>query len=72
VVAIYDLGGNAWEWCQDEFNRGAFKWRSLRGGSWATSTQEEMLSSFRKPLDPSFRQDDVGFRCVIGPDSGDR
>jgi serine/threonine protein kinase/formylglycine-generating enzyme required for sulfatase activity len=69
---IYDLGGNAWEWCQDEFNKGPFKWHALRGGSWATSKQEEMLSSFRLSLDPSFRQDDVGFRCVIAPDSGDR
>jgi hypothetical protein len=66
-LGIYDLGGNAWEWCLDQFNT-AFKWRALRGGSWATSKQEQMLSSFRLNLDPSFRQDDVGFRCVIATD----
>ena len=71
-LGIYDLGGNAWEWCQDEFNDSAFKWRALRGGSWATSERDQMLSSFRMHLDPSFRQDDVGFRCVIAPDDGGR
>jgi serine/threonine protein kinase len=71
-LGIYDLGGNAWEWCRDEFNNSSFKWHALRGGSWATSTQEQMLSSFRLNLDPSFRQDDVGFRCVIASDGVDR
>jgi hypothetical protein len=31
-----------------------------------------MLSSFRRGFDPSFREDDVGFRCVIATTDGNR
>jgi serine/threonine protein kinase/formylglycine-generating enzyme required for sulfatase activity len=65
-VGVHGLGGNVWEWCLDRFNR-ATNWRILRGGSWATSRPEEMLSSYRRGYDPLFRMDDVGFRLVIAP-----
>jgi hypothetical protein len=68
---IYDLGGNVWEWCLDRFNK-TTTWRVLRGGGWATSRPEELLSSFRRPCDPNFRHDDIGFRCVIANDTGER
>jgi len=68
---IYDLGGNVWEWCQDRFNKTS-NWRVLRGGSWATSRPPELSLSFRRGYDSSFRHDDIGFRCVIATDSGER
>jgi formylglycine-generating enzyme required for sulfatase activity len=68
---LCDLGGNAWEWCDDLYNN-RMKWRVLRGGSWATSREEEMLSSFRQKGDPNFRHDDIGFRCVVATDRGKR
>jgi serine/threonine protein kinase len=64
---LSSVGGNVWEWCQDKF-RPNINWRTLRGGSWATSRAEEMLSSYRRGYDPYFRSDDVGFRCVIASD----
>ncbi|HEY5891968.1 MAG TPA: bifunctional serine/threonine-protein kinase/formylglycine-generating enzyme family protein [Chthoniobacterales bacterium] len=67
-AGIRGLGGNVWEWCADLYNNTA-KWRVLRGGSWATSRPEEMLSSHRRGYDPSFRHDDIGFRCVIATDN---
>jgi len=61
------IGGNVWEWCLDKLQN-TLNWRTLRGGSWATSRAEEMLSSYRRGYGPSFRCDDVGFRCVIATD----
>jgi serine/threonine protein kinase/formylglycine-generating enzyme required for sulfatase activity len=64
---ICSLGGNVWEWCEDKYQNN-LNWRTLRGASWATSRNEETLSSYRRGYDPYFRSDDVGFRCVIASD----
>jgi serine/threonine protein kinase/formylglycine-generating enzyme required for sulfatase activity len=64
---LYCLGGNVWEWCMDKFEN-TMNWRTLRGGSWATSRPEELLSSYRRGHEPLFRCDDVGFRCVVATD----
>jgi serine/threonine protein kinase len=64
---ISSLGGNVWEWCEDKYKNG-LNWRTLRGGSWATSRADETLSSYRRGYDSYFRSDDVGFRCVIASD----
>jgi serine/threonine protein kinase len=66
-IGISSLGGNVWEWCEDKYRAG-LNWRTLRGGSWATSRAEETLSSYRRGYDPYFRSDDVSFRCVIASD----
>lgn len=67
-AGLAELGGNVWEWCMDAYNQTS-PWRVLRGGSWATSSAEEMLSSYRRGFDPRFRYDDAGFRCVIAGDA---
>jgi formylglycine-generating enzyme required for sulfatase activity len=71
AYGLCSLGGNVWEWCMDKYNH-SMTWRTLRGGSWATSRAEEMLSSYRRGYDPLFRCDDVGFRCVIAGDGGQK
>jgi serine/threonine protein kinase len=69
ALGLCCVGGNVWEWCLDKFNR-TMTWRTLRGGSWATSRSEEILSSYRRGYDPLFRSDNVGFRCVVASDGG--
>jgi formylglycine-generating enzyme required for sulfatase activity len=64
ACGLCSVGGNVWEWCMEKFND-TTNWRTLRGGSWATSREEEMLSSYRRGYEPFSRCDDVGFRCVI-------
>jgi formylglycine-generating enzyme required for sulfatase activity len=68
---IYDLGGNVWEWCADLFTSGS-KERVLRGGSWYSERQENLLAAARSRKDPESREADCGFRCVLtyGPAGG--
>ena len=73
---LYDMHGNVWEWCDDEFHQdysGApidgSAWNSsevaanrvVRGGSWYSSAVI-CRSAYRYGLAPGVRSDDVGFR----------
>src|SRR5438477_6160979 len=74
-LAIYDLGGNVWEWCAEGYNgktrAGVRDWGVLRGGSWATSKRMELQSSYRNVVDRSDRDVIYGFRCVLASESPD-
>jgi hypothetical protein len=59
---IYDLGGNAWEWCEDWFDSAKID-RVLRGSSWSHWERENLLSSFRDHHKPVERIG-LGFRVV--------
>ncbi len=62
---IYDLGGNAWEWCEDLFAPGGTE-RVGRGASWVNSAKSP-LSSSRMNEPGEKRQRDIGFRIVLAP-----
>ncbi len=61
---IFDLAGNAAEWCEDSWP-GISGERVVRGSSWLTSAQEAMFSSARQHVPEHTTRPDLGFRCVL-------
>ena len=78
----YDLLGNVFEWCEDVWSgshdgvdqRGAARRaatgskeiaRVVRGGSWYYDARY-VRAAYRDRYVPDYRDDDLGFRCVLG------
>jgi formylglycine-generating enzyme required for sulfatase activity len=79
-LGLYDMSGNAWEWCQDrpgpysslaqrdptglELPPDRYEMRIMRGGSVAT-THDKCRVSNRNEFDPSRFRTTIGFRLVL-------
>jgi hypothetical protein len=63
---IYDLGGNVWEWCMDEYERGHPD-RVLRGASCFNDDSFYLMSSFRDHYPADKTRNNVGIRAVLAP-----
>ena len=62
-LGLYDMVGNAWQWCEDWWDS-TKKERVLRGGSWRNN--DHLNSNFRHFMAPLSRYNYLGFRCVLG------
>lgn len=63
IYGVYDLSGNIWEWCLDEFEPGKGE-RILRGGSFRERLPEHFRVDFRRGFDPFQRGPSAGFRIA--------
>jgi serine/threonine protein kinase len=63
---IYDLGGNAREWCEDWFDSRK-EGRVLRGASWSHADRNSLLSSTRQRGNQVHTDPSYGFRVVLAP-----
>lgn len=63
-LGLFDLGGNAHEWCEDRYQP-EIPAAVLRGGSYVNRTRENLISSYRlnRPFDTRGRG--YGFRMVL-------
>lgn len=59
-VGVMDMGGNAWEWQANLFQKGQ-EYRALRGGSWRSD------QAYARPDHPSTDWNDHGFRVAAFP-----
>ena len=72
---LYDMGGNAWEWCEDEFTKGGGTY-VMRGGSWKTELEKPVRDTFtRTIIAPAIFKMLSGYRfpgAIALPDTGFR
>ncbi|MEQ1860056.1 MAG: SUMF1/EgtB/PvdO family nonheme iron enzyme, partial [Chthoniobacteraceae bacterium] len=65
-LGLYDLGGNAQEWCEDWFDEKK-ECRVLRGLGWSSSDRRYLFASRRTDGVPTKRNGGYGFRVVLAP-----
>jgi formylglycine-generating enzyme len=62
-AGLYDLSGNAWEWCREWDAESYGRSRATRGGSWANQPANCRISETGR-RSPDSRTEQVGFRVA--------
>ncbi|NED94879.1 formylglycine-generating enzyme family protein [Phytoactinopolyspora alkaliphila] len=61
---LYDMIGNAWEWCWDLYDTTVYgPYRVFRGGGWSDPPRG-CRASCRRKSHPAYHMDDLGFRLA--------
>ena len=79
-LGLYDMSGNVWEWCEDDYYD-SYNGAPIDGSAWVDSPKRGANCVLRggsyfslavdcRPANrgagrPSFRDDDIGFRLVL-------
>ncbi|MDJ1177087.1 SUMF1/EgtB/PvdO family nonheme iron enzyme [Roseofilum capinflatum] len=83
-LGIYDMSGNVWEWCEDDYDndyqkvpkdgsawtKGGGTTKVIRGGSWLYSFSRDCRCASRYFNNPDDRNYDIGLRVVLPLVSG--
>lgn len=65
ALGLYDLAGNAAEFCLDRDPKDRQRRRMLAGGSWVSSTEAALSVNTFGPIRETTRVSDCGFRCFL-------
>jgi formylglycine-generating enzyme required for sulfatase activity len=64
AYGCYNMAGNVWEW-SNSWHGAPGGARVLRGGSWSDDRAEYFRCAYRRSYGaPTYRRDDIGFRCA--------
>lgn len=63
-LGFFDLAGNLSEWCEEAWPTEPTH-RVFRGGSWLSSSKEDLLTSRRQHAPASAARGNIGFRCAL-------
>lgn len=79
AYGLYGMSGNVWQWCDDWYHADYYKMpdnqtnprglqggttKVVRGGSWGSTSPEELTVFYRSYATPGHYNYDIGFRCV--------
>ncbi len=65
-LGLYDMAGNVLQWC-DDWRDSEERYRVVRGSTFATFRQGDLLASHRRWMPPAHRNYYAGFRIVVAP-----